>query len=66
MASLELMGKWDLLKTLLNLSGRELGGLVAEAIAAVLSLATLSERSLELDLRIDFLGDSLGETGLSK
>ena len=54
------------MRTPLNLSGRELGGLVAEAIAAVLSLATLSERSLELDLRIDFLGDSLGETGLSK
>ena len=52
-SSLELVEKQDLLRTPLNLSGRELGGLVVEAIAAVLSSATLVEKSLELDLSTD-------------
>ena len=53
LASLELTENQDFLRTPLNLSGRELGDLVAEAIAAVLSPAMFAEKSLELDLRTD-------------
>ena len=47
--SLELLRKWVLLSTPLNLSGRKSWGLVAEA----LSLATLSEKSQVADWILD-------------
>ena len=44
-----------LLRTPRNLSGRESGGLVAEA----LSLATFAEKSRELDLRADWICETV-------
>ena len=53
-ASLVLRGNGDFQRTPLNLSGRELGGLVADAIAAFFSSVTFAEKRAELDLRTDW------------
>ena len=52
-SSLELTGKLDLSRTPLNLSWR--GSATVEATAAVLSSAIFAEKSLELDLRADWI-----------
>ena len=55
LSSLELTGNLDLSRTPLNCSGRVWGAKTVEAVATVFSSAIFAEKSLELDLRADWI-----------